>query len=91
MSLAVVPASFRLTTGTLNTFEVICDSGRVKTCAFCPECGGRIYNATANRMSVKAGTLDDTSSLEPAAHFWTKRKQPWVVIPDGVPACVDDG
>jgi hypothetical protein len=45
-------------------------SGREKTCAFCPECGVRIYNRTSQLMSVKAGTLDHTSLLRPDAHYW---------------------
>jgi len=32
-------------------------------------------------MSVKAGTLDDTSWLKPDGHYWTSRKQSWVVVP----------
>jgi hypothetical protein len=35
-------------------------------------------------VSVKPGTLDDTSWLRPAVHLWTASKQPWVVIPEGV-------
>jgi hypothetical protein len=42
-------------------------------------------------MSLKAGTLDDTSGLTPDAHYWTKRKQPWVHIPAGVRCFTDDG
>ena len=32
----------RFAAGTLATFEATCDSGRVKTCAFCRDCGVRI-------------------------------------------------
>lgn len=91
MSLAVSPEAFKLSSGTLKKFEVRCDSGRIKTCAFCPECGTRIYHQTDNGMSLKAGTLDDTSWLNPDAHYWTKRKQPWVLIRDGVAMFPDDG
>jgi hypothetical protein len=91
MSLAIASSAFKLYSGMLKTFEVKCDSGRIKTCAFCPECGTRIYHQTGNGMSIKAGTLDDTSWLKPAAHYWTKRKQPWVSIPDGVRQFSDDG
>jgi hypothetical protein len=90
MSLAV-PADAFQNSGALKTFEVRCDSGRKKTCAFCPECGTRIYHLTENGMSLKAGTLDDTSWLKPDAYYWTKRKQRWVLIPDGVARFPDDG
>lgn len=90
MSLAVPSGAFKLRSGMLKTFEVICASGRIKTCAFCPECGTRIYHQTENGMSVKAGTLDDTSWLKPDSHYWTTRKQSWVVVPDGVSQFTDD-
>jgi hypothetical protein len=91
MSLAVASSAFKLHSGALKTFEVKCDSGRIKTCAFCRDCGTRIYHQTSTGMSIKAGTLDDTSRLKPDAHYWTMRKQPWVVVPDGVPQFGDDG
>lgn len=91
MSLGVPPGALNLRSGTLKKFEVRCDSGRIKTCGFCPECGTRIYHQTEKGMSLKAGTLDDTSWLRPDAHYWTKRKQPWVTIPDGVARFADDG
>jgi hypothetical protein len=85
MSLVVAPDAFRLTAGRLKTFEVRAASGRIKTCAFCADCGVRIYNRTSALYSIKAGTLDDTSRLEPDGHYWTKRKQAWTVLPNDVP------
>src|SRR5438309_349607 len=69
MSLGAPSSAFQLRSGVLKTFEVRCDSGRMKTCAFCPECGTRIYHQTRSGMSIKAGTLDDTSRLKPDAHY----------------------
>ena len=92
MSLAVPSDAFRLLAGALKTFTTGCDSGRTKRCAFCPDCGTRIYHQVVEAvLSIKPGTLDDTSWLNPAAHYWTKRKQPWVPIPDGVRCVEDDG
>lgn len=91
MSLAVPPGAFTLLTGQLRSFEVVCDSGRIKTCAFCPHCGSRIHHRIGPVMRVKAGTLDDTSPLAPGSHWWTARRQPWVTIPPDVAQCVDDG
>ena len=82
MSLVIKPSSFELDHGTLKTFELESASGRTKTCAFCPECGVRIYNRTSALCSVKAGTLDDTSWLKPDACYWTASKQSWVTLPD---------
>jgi len=85
MSLVVRPDSFRLTNGKLKTFELEADSGRTKTCAFCPNCGVRIFNRTSALCSVKAGTLDDTSGLRPDAHYYVSRRQPWTALPDDLP------
>ena len=88
MSLVIAPEAFQLLSGELKTFELTAESGRVKTCAFCPDCGVRIYNRTSALMSVKAGTLDDVSWLSPDAHDWTRSKQPWMALPDDV-ACYE--
>ena len=92
MSLAVPVASFRLLSGELKKFTAMCDSGRTKDCAFCPSCGTRIYHqGNEAALSIKPGTLDDTSWLDPDAHYWIKSKQPWVPIPGGVRCVEDDG
>jgi hypothetical protein len=91
MSLFVADGGFRLTAGELKFFHVTCDSGRLKTCAFCGDCGTRIYHSTGGSISLKPGTLDDTAWLRPTHHYWTQRKQPWVVIPDDAVCIADDG
>lgn len=91
LSLDVPKEGFELLSGRLASFRVRCDSGRSKECAFCPSCGTRIHHSGEWGVSVKAGTLDDTSQLRPEAHYWTGRKQPWVEIPAGIPSFVDDG
>ena len=50
---------------------------------FCGECATRLYGERAGRaeiVNVRAGTLDDTSWLVPAAHFFTRTAsaQSWV-------------
>jgi hypothetical protein len=32
-------------------------------------------------ITVYAGTLDDSSSLQPVAHIWTQDVQPWITLP----------
>jgi len=92
MSLAVRSEAFRLLAGELRTFTVSCDSGRTKRCAFCPACGTRIHHQVFDAaLSVKAGTLDDTSWLAPDSHYWTRSRQPWVPIPAGARCFEDDG
>ncbi|HXI03292.1 MAG TPA: GFA family protein [Candidatus Saccharimonadales bacterium] len=35
---------------------------------------------------VRVGTLDDPAALSPDVHIFTRSKQPWVTLPEGVPA-----
>ena len=72
---------FRLTAGELFTWRTRGDSGNEKLCAFCPECGSRIYHAISDQpdtLSVKGGSLDDIRDIPPIAHIWTRSAQPWI-------------
>jgi hypothetical protein len=65
------------------------DSGSRSHCYFCRSCGTRIYHQSERSfdfVTVKGGTLDDTSDLEIVAHIWVSRKQPWVILDPDVPA-----
>ncbi len=89
MTMVVNEDDFRLKKGESKTYASKSDAGRAKLGAFCPECGTRIYHKPEWRkdtVSVKPGTLDDTRWLKPEMHLWTIRKQPWVIIPEGVVA-----
>ena len=52
---------------------------------FCGRCGVRLIHERPGEatVSLKAGTLDDTSWLRPAGHIWTSRAQPWVAFEAG--------
>jgi hypothetical protein len=55
----------------------------------CGVCHTRIYNTNTRRPGiavVRAGTLDDSHLVDVVAHIWTKRKQAWLVLPEGIPA-----
>src|SRR5262245_65152510 len=68
MSLIVRKEAFRLLQGELKTFTRTADSGSPVLCAFCPECGIRIYHEPRYMqgvLNIKPGTLDDTSFLRP--------------------------
>ena len=78
MSLIVAREQIALS-GELKFWKTAGESGREKVCAFCPQCGARLYHAyPGGHISVKAGTLDDISQLRPARHIWTKRALPWL-------------
>ena len=55
----------------------------------CEACRTRIYNsnsAAPGMIFLRAGTLSDSHRLAPIAHIWTKRKQPWVNLPEDIPS-----
>ncbi|PXX43299.1 GFA family protein [Undibacterium pigrum] len=56
-------------------------SGREMECSFCPTCGTRLFHRLLGQteiISIKPGTLNDTSSLQAVAHIWTRSAQPWL-------------
>lgn len=83
MSMWVHRAAMEVTKGTLSFWSTRGDSGAKKVCAFCGNCGSRIYHAAGGDpeiLSVKAGSLDDSSVLRPTCHLWTKRAQSWLKV-----------
>jgi hypothetical protein len=55
---------------------------------FCARCGSPILSrvaATPTMDWIKAGTLDDTSWLQPQANIWWDSAQPWVQMSDEIP------
>lgn len=74
---------FELIRGKPAVFNVRADSGNVKECAYCPDCGCRIYHKSQGDegiLSLKAGLLDHARKLRPAAHIWTRSAQNWVPL-----------
>lgn len=66
-------------------------SGAMTTTVFCGNCGGRIHGEREGRSDIivlRAGTLDDTSWLRPAAHNYVKSAQPWEVFGKNI-ACYE--
>lgn len=65
------------------------ESGRGQKIARCPECRVAVwsnYSGLGEILNfVRVGTLDDPDRLPPDIHIYTMSKQPWVVIPSGVP------
>ena len=80
LSLWVARENFKLSNGNLKFWYTQGENGGTKECAFCPECGCRIYHAFGadESLSIKAGSLDDVSWLEPVAHIWTKSSHQWL-------------
>ena len=66
----------------LKFWDTLGEDASLKRCAFCPDCGTRLYHDSEDgrRFSIKAGSLDDTSQLEPIAHIWLRSAQPWIAF-----------
>lgn len=80
----VIEASFAFTKGQPKTVEWTSDAGNLRYGWFCADCGTRIAHGQrpGGVLSLRGGTLDDTSWIEPVGDIWTRSAQPWVVFGD---------
>jgi hypothetical protein len=66
------------------------DSGLGQKIARCPTCRVAVWSHYAGSgpitKFVRVGTLDQPDLMPPDVHIFTASKQPWVVLPQGVPA-----
>jgi hypothetical protein len=64
------------------------DDGSTQQVFRCPSCQIALYSIYTRPqvLFVRAGTLDDPSSVVPDAYIYTKSKVPWVRLPESVPA-----
>ena len=65
-------------------------SGRGQKIARCPKCRIAVWSNYSGAgpafRFVRVGTLDEPDYLPPDIHIFTSSKQPWVLLPVGVPA-----
>ena len=76
-------------TGELDEAYFTQPSGANSIIYGCAKCRSRIYASNDTRpgvVSLRWGTLDNGKDMSPEVHLWVSSKQPWIVIPDGVPA-----
>jgi hypothetical protein len=66
------------------------NSGKGQKICRCPVCRVALWSNYAGSGDavrfVRVGTLDDPDALAPDIHIFTSSKQPWVVLPEGIPA-----
>ena len=69
------------------------NSGRGQDILRCPDCRVALwshYAAARDAMCfVRVGTLDSPDLFAPDIHIFTASKQPWLVLPPGVPAVAE--
>jgi hypothetical protein len=69
------------------------NSGKGQKIARCPVCGVAVWSNYAGAGDavrfVRVGTLDTPDALPPGIHIFTASKQPWVVLPAGIPAVAE--
>lgn len=85
--ITVLEDAFVFTQGEPRTFEWTSDAGTRRYGWLCGACGCRIAHGgtpSIGVLSVRSGTLDDTSWVEPVGDIWTRSAQPWVLTGDRI-------
>ena len=74
--------------GDPRSVDVPRDDGSRQRIYRCPECQVAVFSEYGwpEVWFVRAGTLDDPSTVSPDVHIFTKSKLPWVELPESVPA-----
>ena len=83
LAMPIFPDALRITQGELVSWVRTAASGRQIPQYICAACGTRIYTAPPGptaTLTLRPGTLDDTSWLRPAAAFWRSSAQPHVIF-----------
>ncbi len=66
------------------------ESGKGQAILRCPVCEIAVWShylgAGEQFAFVRIGTLEEPDRLPPGVHIYIASKQPWVVLPDGVPS-----
>jgi hypothetical protein len=76
--------------GTPERVTIPTNSGKGQHVLRCPTCRIALWSHYAGAGEaasfLRVGTLDDPDRLPPDIHIFTSSKQPWVVLPPGMPA-----
>ncbi len=79
-----------LVRGAPETVNTPSNSGKGQKIVRCPNCRVALWSHYAGAGDavcfVRVGTLDEPDRLPPDIHIYTSSKQPWIVLPPGIPA-----
>lgn len=69
------------------------NSGNGQKIVRCPDCRVALWSHYAGAGDavcfIRVGTLEEPDRLPPDIHIFTSSKQPWVVLPPGIPAVAE--
>lgn len=85
--LSFARSGFRLE-GSASHWDMVADSGHVKTRAFCPTCGAPVYltfAANPDAVAVHAASLDEPQRYRPQVVTYAVRGQAWDVLDPALP------
>src|SRR3546814_6610499 len=86
-------ARVELLGGQPDTVDTPSCSGKGQKIVRCPRCRVALWShypgAGPAIAFVRVGTLDDPDACPPDIHIFTASKQPWLVLPAGVPAMAE--
>lgn len=76
--------------GEVEVVHTPSNSGKGQDIARCPACRVAVWSTYSGLGDIlrfiRVGTLDDPDRFPPDIHIYTQSKQPWVLLPSGVPA-----
>ncbi|GGL54292.1 GFA family protein [Wenxinia marina] len=93
MNALIETEAVEIEAGTPEVIRTPSASGRGQDIARCPTCRVALWSVYAGAgplfRFVRVGTLDAPGACPPDIHIFTASKQPWVILPDGVPAMAE--
>jgi hypothetical protein len=75
--------------GQAASWDIVADSGNLKTHAFCPRCGSPVYltfAAMPSLFTIHAASLDDPARYQPQAVTYASRRHAWELPNPALPA-----
>ena len=79
--------------GEVETIDTPSPSGRGQKISRCPTCKIAVWSTYGGAGEairfVRVGSLDEPDRAPPDIHIYTASKQPWVALPEGVPAVAE--
>lgn len=79
-----------IVSGHVREIDTPSESGKGQVISRCPTCQVALWSVYSGAgplfRFVRMGTLENPDEFPPDVHIYTDSKQPWVILPDGVPS-----